>query len=87
VGISQTFQTQIFYKGVNFIGDGPFWMIVVLIAALIGQFLDVISFERLANLLMFGLIISNLIFVLLKTRVAWFEKQTFAHKPEGVMHA
>jgi len=63
------FKRTLSIKAFIFIGDGPFWMIVVLIAALIGQFLDVVSFEQLANLLMFGLIISNLIFVQLKTRV------------------
>ncbi len=50
-------------------GDGPFWMLVVFVAALTGQLINIESFHRLSILLMFGLMISNIVFVLCKTMV------------------
>ncbi len=56
-------------KALIFIGDGPFWMLVVLVVALIGQFLRIESFVQLSILLIFGLMISNIVFGLCKTKV------------------
>jgi undecaprenyl-diphosphatase len=50
-------------------GDGPFWLIVVFVSALIGQTINVESFFRLSILLMVGLAISNVAFGLCKTRI------------------
>jgi len=50
-------------------GDGPFGMIIVFIAALTGQLSDNESFSQLSLLIMLGFIISNLIFILCKTYV------------------
>ncbi|MBC2716414.1 MAG: phosphatase PAP2 family protein [Desulfobacteraceae bacterium] len=50
-------------------GDGPFWLLVVFVAALIRQFINIDSFYQLSILLMFGLMISNIAFVLCKTKV------------------
>ncbi len=52
-----------------FIGDGPFWMIILFISALFGQFLGIDSFTTLSYLLILGFIISHMTFVQLKTRV------------------
>ena len=56
-------------KALIFMGDGPFWMIVIFIAALTGQLLNSESFSQLSVLLMFGLIISNMVFVPFKSYV------------------
>ena len=56
-------------KALIFIGDGPFWMIIMLVAALIGQAFNALSFEQAANLLIFGLTITNLVLVPLKKNV------------------
>ncbi len=50
-------------------GDGPFWMIVVFFSALIGQLSDIESYTQLSVFLMFGFIISNMVFTPLKTHV------------------
>ncbi len=63
------FKQSIFIKALIFMGDGPFWMLVVFIAALTGQLIDIESFYQLSILLMFGLMISNIVFVFCKTRV------------------
>jgi membrane-associated phospholipid phosphatase len=56
-------------KALIFMGDGPFWMIVLFITALTGQLLNSESFRQLSVLLMFGLFISNIVFVFCKTYV------------------
>lgn len=56
-------------KVLIFMGDGPFWMIVVFISALIGQLSDIVSYTQLSVFLMFGFIISNMVFTPLKTYV------------------
>jgi undecaprenyl-diphosphatase len=63
------FKQSIFIKSLIFMGDGPFWMLVVFVAALTGQLLNIESFYQLSILLMLGLMISNVAFVLCKTRV------------------
>jgi membrane-associated phospholipid phosphatase len=63
------FKQSISIKVLIFMGDGPFWMIVVFVAALIGQLINIESFYQLSILLMFGLMISNISFVLCKTKV------------------
>lgn len=52
-----------------FMGDGPFWLIVVFISALIGQLTGDAAFFRVSILLMAGLAISNVAFGLCKTRI------------------
>lgn len=63
------FENSIFIKALIFMGDGPFWMVVLFFTALTGQLFNSESFRQLVILLMFGLMISNLIFVLCKTYV------------------
>jgi len=63
------FKPSFAIKALIFMGDGPFWIMLVCASATLGQLLDLVAFEQLAQLLMFGLIISNLIFPQLKTRV------------------
>ena len=63
------FKESIFIKILIFMGDGPFWLLIVLIAALIGQLKNIETFYQLSILLMFGLLISNIVFVFCKTRV------------------
>jgi len=50
-------------------GDGPFWMIVLLITALAGQLLNIESLRQVVILLILGLMISNVAFVICKTYV------------------
>jgi len=56
-------------KWLIFMGDGPFWMIVVFIAALTGQLLNLASFSETAVRLMLGLTLGQAVFALLKTHV------------------
>jgi membrane-associated phospholipid phosphatase len=52
-----------------FMGDGPFWMLVVFIAAITGQILKIASFNEVAVQLILGLSIGQVLFALLKTNV------------------
>ncbi len=63
------FKRTLFIKALIFVGDGPFWLIVSLISALIGQFLNAISFEQLAYMLIVGLALANIQFGQLKSRI------------------
>jgi len=63
------FRRSLFIKALIFIGDGPFWLITVLISALAGQLLKMEAFSRLTILLMTGLLISNVSFFLCKTNI------------------
>lgn len=63
------FKQSISIKTLIFMGDGPFWMLVLFVAALTGQLINIESFYQLSILLMFGLMISNIAFVLCKTKV------------------
>ena len=63
------FKQSIFIKALIFMGDGPFWMFLLFIAALTGQLINNESFYQLSILLMLGLMISNIVFVLCKTKV------------------
>jgi len=63
------FKQSISLKVLIFMGDGPFWMLVVFVAALLGQLLNIKSFYQLSIMLMFGLIISNIVFVFCKNKV------------------
>ncbi|MCP3926575.1 MAG: phosphatase PAP2 family protein [Desulfobacterales bacterium] len=63
------FKDIFFIKALIFMGDGPFWMIVVFISALTGQLYNSVSFTQLSILLMFGLAISNLVFTPLKSHI------------------
>lgn len=59
-------------------GDGPFWLIVMAVAAFIGQIFNVLSFEQVANLLIFGLTITNFVITPLKKKVK--RKRPYADK-------
>lgn len=59
-------------------GDGPFWLIVMAVAAFIGQIFNALSFEQAANLLIFGLTITNLVITPLKKGVK--RKRPYADK-------
>jgi len=63
------FKESISIKALIFMGDGPFWMLVVFVAAFTGQLTNIKSFYQLSILLMFGLMISNIVFILCKTKV------------------
>lgn len=63
------FKHSILIKALIFMGDGPFWMLVVFVTALTGQLLNIESFYQLSIFLIFGLIISNVVFGLCKTKV------------------
>jgi membrane-associated phospholipid phosphatase len=63
------FKESISIKALIFMGDGPFWMLIVFIAAFTGQLKNIKSIYQLSILLMFGLMISNIGFVLCKTKV------------------
>ena len=52
-----------------FMGDAPFWMLMVLVAALAGQFFKIESLSILANLLIVGLMFSNIVFSFLKKKI------------------
>lgn len=56
-------------KALIFMGDGPFWMLLVLAAAILGQALGSEALHRASILLMLGLAIGNLIFTPLKKGV------------------
>lgn len=68
------FKRSWFIKVLIFVGDGPFWMLVVFFAALISQ-VSVLpsaaeqSFALIANLLIIGLVIGNFIFVPMKEKI------------------
>ncbi len=63
------FKDTFLIKALIFMGDGPFWMIVVFIAALMGQLSNNVTFSELTILLMFGLTISNMVFTPVKRHV------------------
>ncbi len=63
------FKSNAFIRTLIFIGDGPFWMILVFISALVGQLLNKSSFTHLSILLMLGFALSNIVFTLLKNHV------------------
>jgi undecaprenyl-diphosphatase len=63
------FKSSISIKALIFMGDGPFWMLLLFVAALTGQLLAIESLYQLSIMLMFGLMISNMTFVLFKTKV------------------
>jgi len=63
------FENSFSIKALIFMGDGPFWMIVLFMTALAGQLLNSESWRRLVILLMFGLMIGNVAFVFCKTYV------------------
>lgn len=63
------FKNNVFIKTLIFIGDGPFWMILVFLFALVGQLLNKSSFFNLSILLILGLAFSNIVFTLLKNHV------------------
>ena len=52
-----------------FIGDGPFWLIILFFSSLIGQIFKIYSLNRLSMLLMIGLFIANFVFTFLKTKI------------------
>ena len=66
-------------KALIFMGDGPFWMIILFIVALAGEWLNSDSFRQLAVSLMFGLMTSNVAFVLCKT---WVKRRRPYANPE-----
>lgn len=56
-------------RTLTFMGDGPFWMGIMFLAALTGQMLHSTPFSRLSILLMLGLAIGNLLFTPCKVHV------------------
>ena len=56
-------------KALIFMGDAPFWMLIIVMAALAAQILNSTAFDQLAMALMLGLTIGHLTFGQLKVRV------------------
>jgi len=75
------FKHSILIKALIFMGDGPFWMLVVFVTAFTGQLLNIESFYQLSIFLIFGLIISNVVFGLCKTKVK--RKRPYANPGHG----
>jgi undecaprenyl-diphosphatase len=63
------FNYNLIIKSLIFIGDGPFWLIVLFIISLLGLFLKYENMYQLSIMLMIGLTISNVIFFLCKTKL------------------
>jgi len=72
------FKNTLFIKALIFMGDGPFWMLIVFFAALAGQLFNINAFHHLSILLIFALMISNWVFVPFKTRIK--RKRPYANK-------
>lgn len=66
-GIS--YRSSVWLRMLIFMGDGPFWMLVLLAAALAGQLYGLEILQRLVLSLVMGFIITNAVFNLCKTRV------------------
>lgn len=62
-------ENSLIIRTLIFMGDGPFWMIVLFTTALAGQLLNSEILRQLVILIMFGMIISNVAFVFCKTYV------------------
>jgi len=63
------FERTLFVRALIFIGDGPFWLLVMLACALSGWLMGDVQLLNVANLMMAGLMIGNFIFVPLKTNI------------------
>ncbi|MGD9211046.1 MAG: phosphatase PAP2 family protein [Desulfobacteraceae bacterium] len=74
----RNYKPSFIIKALVFMGDGPFWLIVMAVAAFIGQIFNVLSFEQVANLLIFGLTITNFVITPLKKKVK--RKRPYADK-------
>lgn len=63
------FKHSFFIKALIFAGDGPAWMLWVIVLAVIGQLFSLPDFEHAASLIILALTLSNFIFVQFKVRV------------------
>lgn len=63
------FQASSAIKTLIFIGDGPFWMLLIFASALLGQLLHLVVFEQLAVLLMLALALGNALFTPMKIKI------------------
>lgn len=63
------YKNSFLIKALIFMGDGPFWLIVLFMAAFSGQLLDHEPLRQLVIQLIFGLMIGNLIFLVCKKNV------------------
>ncbi|MEH6347399.1 MAG: phosphatase PAP2 family protein [Bermanella sp.] len=63
------FRNSPIIKALIFMGDAPFWMLIIAVAALVGQALNILTFEMLSISLMLGLSIGHFTFGQLKIRV------------------
>ena len=63
------FKDSAYVRALIFMGDGPFWMILVFISALTGQLLNEPSLTQLSIILMLGLALGNFVFTPLKSNV------------------
>lgn len=66
---ARPYKNSFVIRALIFMGDGPFWLIVLLLSALAGQVLGSEPLRRLVILLMVGLMLGNLVFLLCKTRL------------------
>ncbi len=79
------YKESVLTKSLIFIGDGPFWMVAMFVSAIIGQVFESVSFERLTIVLMFGLMISNLVFGPLKKNI--HRRRPYAdHKIQDILN-
>lgn len=65
----QPFERTVLIRALIFIGDGPFWLIVLVGLALAGFWFNQVMLLSTANLLVLGLLLGNLVFVPLKSNV------------------
>ncbi|MDJ0764081.1 MAG: phosphatase PAP2 family protein [Myxococcota bacterium] len=63
------YEDSSYLKALIFMGDGPFWMIIIFFSALTGQLLNNTSLTRLSIILMLGLALGNIFFTPLKRYV------------------
>ena len=63
------FRRNLFIRTLIFIGDGPAWMLVLLLLALTGWWLDKLALMAAANLMVLGLTLGNFCFVPFKKHV------------------
>ncbi|MEW5737167.1 MAG: phosphatase PAP2 family protein [Thermodesulfobacteriota bacterium] len=72
------FEDTFVIKSLIFMGDGPFWMLVVLAAAVAGQIFRYAPLHQASILLMFGLMVGNMVFTPLKSRIR--RRRPYANK-------
>ncbi len=74
----RSYKPTFIIKALIFMGDGPFWLIIMATAAFIGQAFDASPYEQVAILLMFGITITNFVITPLKKKTK--RKRPYANR-------